>query len=623
MGLKSVIDKASGDVCYKGFNRAQTEQLKLAESCVTNSECFRHPEWGPTLMNLCFNREKAGDSISGIYYLADWLKKYFPIGEDGILYDDTDTVIEASKFFKHGSTPPTPEFKEDGSFNLAKFKFDIVKNKALLSGSTPLFSGRLKIPTELNFGDDAIFMGEGDEEGYRIAKQLKSWAANNKSNTDLFNPNDPVDRFVERGWNMFSILLRLDDMNIRGYQLKYAMDYADGSVQKLFEILNEGRSQEMCDYINMKSAKDYLDGDLSRDQIAVTSGASYQYSGGEMYFGGEPMQLKMNDLTAQEFAAKDVKSLSLDYSKLDIRDEISIESAIRICEARGFRIIKRFRRKAKFDDVTYLLFYNPKTRDYVHADSATDENVCYGGVEWTAIRTIPDSRRCVTYGFNGSSGGLDGQDGTFFTYTQHEGLFRAWDTLLEFVPENDYDWTKIGFGHHNIPIPKYFELPFLRDADMFDVLSEQAFFVMRDMGSYYFEGIVNAVLCAYDEELINSLSPHYALCKEWLLKNMLRNCAGWYTGGDSGAMARASAAFSYLKVPDDILSEIISNTRIQFAERDVQDRAFWQGRKEINNEMDFMKLAKKLRNNDEVAEAIVKGYELPDPNSLPVKLPWL
>ena len=97
MGLGSMFKAASGDKSIEAeysFTESQTEQLLLAEKQgVLNTECRRHREWGPTLMNICWNKEKSGESLDTVYRTAQYLSDNFDKSSDGTLYDDVDLLI--------------------------------------------------------------------------------------------------------------------------------------------------------------------------------------------------------------------------------------------------------------------------------------------------------------------------------------------------------------------------------------------------------------------------------------------------------------------------------------------------------------------------------------------------
>lgn len=628
MGLSDLLKKATGDkdARMKGFNRRQVEQLLMAEKDgLEKTECFNHKEWGPTLMNVCWNREKEGKDIAAVYLVADWLRNNFDLNEDGTLFDDVDIVLYAYERFENGAGSVPVFKKDDGPFDKTWFMFKALENKTFAYGGDRLLSGRAKIQGDMNVFDIDVLMAEGIPEVKSLISSLERIASNDATkDKQAVKSDDMFARMADRQWSMLSLMLAFDDMNIRGYQFLYALEYTDGSVEKLYELARGSRSHEMVDYINMKSAKDYLAGNKEHNQLAVSSGASGQYPGGHSMMWGDPIELTLSPLNIDKYAELNSSKLEVDYSSLDVVDGVDLAAAIRICEAHGFKLVTKVQRKGKFDDDLYsIVMYNPDTRDYVAASSAQQSSVCYGGVELVCHRVIPQEARRELFCLHCSEGNIRGNEGRYFVFTHNEGLFSNYDKLAPYVPTTDFDWFAIGFGYQKIPVPKYFELPFIRDAEMGEKLGAEAASIMRDMGAFHFENMVNAFLMAYDENLCRPDCPtqHYGLAKEWVMHNCLCDCAGWFTGGSYDSCAVASLVFTYLKVPDDIVEEIKENTRQHFVERDENKQK--NGWREESDEKAFVKCAQKLSNNSKHAEAVIGGFGLVSPEELPIKLPWL
>lgn len=373
---------------------------------------------------------------------------------------------------------------------------------------------------------------------------------------------------------MVNILLGLDDMNIRGYQIPYALDYTDGSIEKLFEIVSAGRSESLCSYINKRSAQDFVNGNENHNQIAVTHGASFCYPSSGQFATYASMELNLTHLNVDKHLNVNTESLSVDYSKLDIKSQVDMEQGIKICEARGFNLVRKVERKRDpgESNVYSLILYNEETKDYVIADSATEKNISYGGTSLVMHRVIPVEERGATYGWNGSSGGHEGQEGSYYEFTQHDGLFRCWEQSKRFVPENDFDWLKIGFDFYGIPIPKYFEVPAVYTGKLRDELTADAYRLMDNMGGYYITKCVNAFLLLFDEALIKSGPPHYSLYEKWYFDcgGAIRN-ACWYASEYTASAIILSIVAEYLQIPVDYLKRIEEGGRRHFAEKDYRD----------------------------------------------------
>lgn len=628
MGLRNMMGLASGDSVVDGFTRDQVQQLLLAEqNGVPDTECRKHKEWGPTLMNVCWNKEKEGKDIAPIYRVAEWLS-VLPKDENGLLYDNCDIVLCAYKLSSnYVSLPDVGKYiNDDGIVDECMLKFVMEKEKMISEGADVLWSGRVSF-NNVDMFNDSIIMGEGIKKAQDIASSLQSWSANKRTQN---NPDDPLGTMGMRAWNMMNILLGLDDMNIRGYQLIYAMEYVDGSIEKLYEVLDGGRSQELVAYVNKKSAEAYMGGYRSQNQVAVCSGASFCHDGSMGRSDMNRSSLIMTMDKAEDFATANVQPISVDYSKLDIVNRVDFESAIRICEARGFEIVRFVpRQRERGERVGSLIMYNQKTRDYIVANSCMDDNISYGGTSLYVHRTIPQERWRETFDWLGSSGGHDGQEGMYYEWTYNDGLFKYWEHSLDFVPEKDYDWSLIGFGHYGIPIPKYFDMPVIYSGTLQDSLDPKAYYLMHDMGSYYFEKLVNKILCLYDEELKNSCSPHYSLYEDWFYSHAVTSDNSWWEPEDEESSGALALALTYLKVPDDIVKRLEQGAAEWFKSRDERDREQQQrggwlsniGKKSRYDR--FMSIAKNGINKSSIAEQVISVYGLPDPQTLPIVLPWL
>lgn len=327
MGLKGLLNKATGDEGNQSeFDEQQVDQLLLAEQeGVPNTECRKHNEWGPTLMNYCWNREKEGKPIDVVYKVADYLK-LFPTDKK-YLYDDMNTISYGIKAFECGRQPIDPlSLTADRSFDKDMFKFVSVRDAMIMNGDPVLWSGRISMNNTGMF-NDTIVMGEGIPKAVEIASQLQSWAINKRRKSSEYGDFNPEAQLANNIWNSASILLRLDDMNIRGYQLLYAMEYTDGSIEKLYEILDAGRtSSQLVDYINMRSAKDYLAGDVTHNQVAVDSLASFCYDRTDFFVANDRLTLNLDPLSAEQYAKLDIQPIKTDWASLDICNTVDLES---------------------------------------------------------------------------------------------------------------------------------------------------------------------------------------------------------------------------------------------------------------------------------------------------------
>lgn len=587
------------------FSKAQQGQLKLAKEAGVDTECLFHPEWGPVLMNTCWNRESRNESTFPIHKAAAYLSEYFPM-KDGVLFDEPFTIFYAVKMFEHSATPMVPPKETDGTPDMPMFAFIRKRDELLAGGAYRLYSGRVSI-NDVHWLDMPNILAEGIPDALHIIHALQ---ARSVITTRPDGSRYEMPAGDERQMALLNIQLCLDDMNIRGYQIPYAMEYAGGSIETLFGLLHDERSEELCKYINVKSAQDYLADNKNHCQIAVSSGASCCHDGVLSVFAHMP--LNMTEKSAKEFVEADIAPLTPDWAQMDIIGRIDLNQAMKIMGARGFQLIRKIDRKDMFDQnetVSDILFYNPDTHDYIQASTCLDTDMCYGGAHLYMHRLLTNVDMWRTSNWLCSCGPHKDQPGMYFEFSHHDGLFRAFDDSLGLMPEQDFNWTKIGFNSNGIPIPVYFKMPVISRNVLWEQLGGKTAWVMGEMGGYYFESLVNHILALYDDVLRHSISPHYRLYADWVTNGGLFHAVGWLAGDEPRAQVICNAVFTWLQIPKDVIKSYMVAGPAYMNSPEDQDA--------------YQKLRKKLSGNDPVGRKIAEAYELPDPRELPVKLPWL
>lgn len=566
------------------FDRYQLDQINLAEQHgVQDTICAKHPNWGPTLMNVCWNRERAHEDMGPFMKTVKFLTTWFP-SENGHIMDDLETICYVLDCYIAGREPVLPK-----TARLKQYDFLRIQDKALADGARVLESNRVSVE-ETGLWELPVLMAEGDEIALGILKQLEAFSAARKANAN-------------QQFNTIPVLLELDDMNIRGAQVRYALDYSDGSIQVLYELIRD-RSEDLCKYVNERAyAACWPVGIL---QIAVTNGASSKYSdrkgpGIAIFesFLSKPCEVK-------------TRSMEPDYASLDILDGVGLDEAVRVVTARGFKEIRSFDKLPMFQDwqkgeepSRYMLFYHSGTEDYVVVKSGKPSNACYGGMSLYMHRASD-----MPSGFC-SNGPHDGQPGRYYEYTHHDGLFREWDGTGRYIPEGGYDWSKIGFGLFGIPVPEYFTLPFISSEELYGTLSGNPGLAnaMAGHGSIYFTTLVNDILCLYDDVLMSSEynSRYRELYRDWFRGNGLFYAMGWYGTMSNVSELVCGEALSWLRVPPDVFRDWIADG----------PRHGWQG----GGFEVVSRLEDRLRRGTFCL--VADAYKLPDPRELPVKLPWL
>lgn len=578
------------------FTEAQQAQLKLAAECgVKNTECRNHPEWGPTLMNLFWNRERKHSPLQPVFDTAEYLSIWFP-KVNGVLYDEALVLFYIVQTFEQKRLPIVPHKDANGDIDTDMFLFRAKEDWILANGSFRLYSGRVSI-NDADWLDTQVLMAEGRREVDEIISALQARAVLAR---DFDGRYYEMPAGIKRTATMTNILLTLDDMNIRGYQILYAMEYAGGSIELLYSTVRGSSPEKLCRFINRKSAIDYLAGNVNHNQIAVAHGASFCHSGTlSSYISSK---LNMTNEQAKVYASDTIEPLEPKWGTLDIVGKISSTAAKQIMAAHGFQLLRKTIHENKFHESTPvfdMLFYNPATKDYIQAPDCYEYDICYGGVRLYMHRDFQNAG-FETRSWLCNASPHEGQSGTAVRFSQQEGLFRNFEKSKRYLPETDFDWMKIGFGGtYGIPVPAYFEMPFLHPDDMREALPPELCCVMSNMGEVNFKSLVNHILCLYDEDLRDSVSPHYKLYRDWFCNGGLRSCIGWSRGFEHGASVVCAAVLKWLKVPEQ---DVVSYMANQEEYADYQERA---SKLDADN-----------------TKYIAAAYRLPDPATLPIKLPW-
>ncbi len=183
-------------------------------------------------MNWCWSYEKEGKDINVILNLARFLEDNFP-RVDGLVGADCDIMNIIIRCYDNGGTPYVPELLSDGRVNYESYMFKMIIWELGGLNAEKLSSGRLKFTDSMGFGVMEHLMAEGDKEVYDIVSKLKDYAAMSAGDSPLGIAT------VNRQWKEMSILFTLDDMNIRGYQIRYALEYTDGSVESCLMFLTK------------------------------------------------------------------------------------------------------------------------------------------------------------------------------------------------------------------------------------------------------------------------------------------------------------------------------------------------------------------------------------------------
>lgn len=327
--------------------------------------------------------------------------------------------------------------------DLYKIGFDYVCRK--LSTHKRNASGRISI-NDVNDDPSLMFLlSEGNSDSYASLNRLKetarglNWGSSNSMNDD------------------YMLILALDDMNIRGEQIKFCVEYVDGDFAKACKLI-KSRDENIIAYVNKKVAEICKnDIPVNEHYVAVTGGASSTGSG----FGISALStvdLVMNPFSAEMFASAEVKSLVINYKSMDIIQYTSTEVAVKIAEAWGFNTLCKIPKQGMFGEKQYfIVMFNNKTGDFLESPAAEDDNFCNGGARAIIVRN--SIKRAIfngDEGIHGNSEEFNGKSSSLHAYECHyqEGIFNqykyadVWD--INQVPFEDYPLT----GMVSLPYPE-------------------------------------------------------------------------------------------------------------------------------------------------------------------------
>lgn len=627
MSVKNLLGNitSGNDKPKTEFDEHQTQQLLAAEqNGVLNTECQKHPDWSGTLMNVCWNLEKEGGDVSVIYRIADYLQSNFgryKLCNDSY-WNDPILLTYLKECYSSGRLPIPPVYDDNHVLNklMTDFKYT-VGLYSMKDDAEYLTSGRLCLNNVGEFYTTRV-MAEGVPGVEDICSQLQSLAAQSAKE----DSRDPWGTMANRGFNMLSIMLTLDDMGIRGHQILYASEYASGSSQKLFEILCGNRSQQLVDFVNHRTAEDFVANKVSIPYNAVTDGASFSKKATAsnlfMYGANRDIKLIMDEQMIVDSINKEVVVQSIDYSKLDITHGVGTEDACKICAAHGFVIMRTvpvFHGRDREEGVSVIM-WNPHNNDFLSADYALLREFCYGGCSITAYRS---HRNGVVPGCSGSylncsSGPLDKQDGIrYYDITYHDGLFAQY-AKLTYDTDVQVDYSLVSFGSsYDIPVPEYFSLPTLYGGTMPQVLGKELFFLINDMGSFYFNRFMNLLLALYDDALLNCECPHYKRYQDWFWNGGAGKVLSTDMSEDD--IALASIAITYLGVDDEFRDKLADSFVKCVNSR--HGRYYGYEKKQDLVKREKM-IRKNLTNHHPLYTKLVDGYGLPHPSGLPIVMPW-
>ena len=633
------------------FDNYQLQQFQIAESEYGNidSEIKKHPEWSGTFMNYFLHAEGKGEGLRPFYEVADWLHKHpLPSDAGGQIGCSSTVFSNLLEIYRLGhSLPENLPLTSTGEVDEFMFQFQLIRDKLKYKGHPQLISGRLCM-NDINLLEDDYVLAEGNREAYEIFCSLGSMSQHN-----FKGPVSPGDRFGQIAnniWANTSIKLGFDDMNIRGIQILDALEYADGSIQKLYEHMsqpfpNDTRDPNIYKYCNMKAAQRIRDKVSTSEYIAVSGGASMdkQDMKDSMLMGYRnpeliPYRYKMSVLNYMEYL-EDIQPIKTDWSKIDIISNTRKEEAIKAAEARGFKVICTTGTRDRWGDTCQaIMMYNDKTGAFIHMPMAQDSNACYGGcsMDFWSKQSIPWQMLQ-----HASGGGLHHYEGMIWhQVTYNEGLFSSYDNITDMLSASEIDWNKLGFvGLNCIPVPQYYEKPFNRENELAIEVGFPLAHMMCDMGGYRMQCMLNTLIAHYDQSIDCEACPQYSQIKDdnIAFAAAAYHLSTWSLGDVEESLKLCRLAKLYLKMPDEEYAKLIAAVRNQMKERDerelsrindpqnpdfVKQRLKSEFRSLDDYCVEHIQLAYGFDNDELLVEKAVIGEDRPL-EVIGVKLPWM
>lgn len=629
--MKAIITPNKEYEYTKSFNNLQKDQIKLAESFgIENSDIKNHPEWSYDFMNIFINRERENKSLDPMYKAAEYLK------ENRLSCDvkqnqigcNLECVINLVQAIESGININHIADKKDGVIDSDMWLFNLKTTLMKNNGSDLLLSGRVCLTGDIF--QDYLLMSEGIPEAREICNKLSSYNVN--SNEENRYNEDPFSSIASRAFDMESILLTLDDMNIRGQQVVDAVEYAGGTVPSLFEILKTGRSKELVDYINAKTADR-----ISRDNnlsgyVAVTDGASFDKIGNSFSFRWNPKvnTYKMDATNYEKYLNNKKKSLETDYLKHDIINDVDTETAIKIAEARGFKILKRFDNGERFGSkCESIMMYSDKTGAIITAPKATKNNFCYDGCYLLMIMKNKPEFNSLSHSASGFIGDYDKNHLFYEEWSYHYGLFKTYDTLsLDKVEDKLFNILADDMLY--LPIPEYVFSTNVYANEIVEKTGPELTYLASQMennlGMYHLTKFINYMLMGNDCELLNGACPAFHPFKEkdFFSSHLINAIGSCFKNELQEKIEIMRIAFNYLHVPEDKIKEYAEGIRNSLAKEDEgtkERKTFFQIPNTYVEIFDSCKHI--LYEGFDKEDLFLEALNLPPVESLAISLPWL
>lgn len=362
------------------FTEGQEKEIKLAKEMGDTKGLeviYQHPEWSPILMNVVRYRIKEGKNFDRLveYGKATGKDSDGLIGKIHLLM--VFSVIE--KMNKEATLDTIrvaiEVLNKNNDISENQLIWECIRECYLVKESTR----RVRLTGYLadDFRATKALLSEGDDTIGDLLDNIRYEASS------VLGKTKEMDNFF--GGHLvpgFSICLGLDDMNIRGKQIKWGYEYCDKSFDS-FILSVKSRDQKMVDYINQRSAEDGKNSQSLYAPKAVISGASFTDGIGF----NSPINCIINATDFDSYIENSVPVKKVDYGTREIRHTTPTKEALKILEVLGFRVIYN---ETKLDllgkefggfsdeETRYIIMHNPETGAIMYADNASAKSFRYG-----------------------------------------------------------------------------------------------------------------------------------------------------------------------------------------------------------------------------------------------------
>lgn len=471
----------------ENFNERQLEIINYAEQLGEDAKeaynvLTEHPEYSSELMQMIIDSVLKDETFNDLIELSEISR--VEKGKEKGKYGGFNLLYNYNSFKKFGYIEKAKnELKADSNVSMNKLLYNAICHAQ--NTDRPALTGILAHSSDYR---DAV-MSEGDD---KIAKILDT-ILYHSGDLDVANAKRFESGFMgshmQLGKENINIL---DNMNIRGKQIEYALEYCDNDIQTFVKKI-QAHSQEMIDYINQKTVEKYSNPDRPmykavNDRDIFESDVTGYRTEIEAEIDMLVKKISHRDIEVgrqsesehkiypiinpneKDDYKKRIEPLTIEYNNREIINGTSLNEAVEILKAHGFEEVCKIPRENYFnEEVFHLVMHNPNTGAIADAPVAQEDNICYGGMSIT----VPTSER---YGLLGKEGlewlqaesNYVEKSGIFYTsVSEHHEIMRSYRAVIG-DEAYDIDTNKLGYGYDGIPIllkDKYEDVTMKRTED--------------------------------------------------------------------------------------------------------------------------------------------------------------